>query len=281
MNKQVAWTLIRSGFGSGAWNMALDEALLHAVEEGRSGPVLRLYRWQPATVTLGYFQSGSSVVNLEACSELGYDVVRRITGGRAVLHDREVTYAVVSRDNNEMFPGAVEKNYRVIADVLQALLDSFGIDAAITSGRQAPDQAEGVQQTACFTAPALSELVYRGCKMTGGSQKRMANSFLQHGSIPVDLDPVKLWTALDTSDQPDTKKGAALLERKVGWINRWRSSAVTVEDVEDRFAEVFARVMSVDMQVGEPDDKTLEHARRLAAEKYSSDSWNLKGLPVA
>ena len=90
------WRLIRSGYLPGAMNMALDDALLRAVADGSSPPVLRFYRWQPATLTLGYAQSAVEGVDINVCAAAGIDVVRRPTGGRAVFHDREVTYAVIA-----------------------------------------------------------------------------------------------------------------------------------------------------------------------------------------
>src|SRR5512137_1406754 len=96
MAERQVWRLIRSGALPGAMNMALDDALLHAVADGASPPILRLYRWRPATLTVGYAQSLDAGVDLEACRAAGVEVIRRPTGGRAVLHDREVTYAVIA-----------------------------------------------------------------------------------------------------------------------------------------------------------------------------------------
>ena len=124
------WRLIRSPALPGAMNMAFDEALLESVAAGRSGPVLRLYRWDPPAVSLGYGQSLQRV-NLPACRELGLDVVRRLTGGRAVLHHREVTYAVIAPERTAFFPGGVLDNYRVIAGVLLQALQTLGLTAEI------------------------------------------------------------------------------------------------------------------------------------------------------
>ena len=124
---QTIWRRIVSGPLGGAANMALDEALFRSVQAGISPPVLRLYRWQPATVTLGYAQRGEAQVNWAACRSLGIDVVRRLTGGRAVLHDREVTYAVIASDRQELFGGRVLDNYRVSAHLLQHCLEQLGL----------------------------------------------------------------------------------------------------------------------------------------------------------
>lgn len=272
------WRLLQTGPESAAWNMALDEALLEAVAKGDSPPVLRLYRWQPAAVSLGYFQRGSDVVNLAACRRLGLDVVRRCTGGRAVLHDREVTYAVIAREGAPHFPGTINGNYQVIAGVLHRLLLGYGLD--VTAGRtlRSTEPPRGAAQSACFTAPAQFEQVYRGCKLTGSAQKRQQGAFLQHGSIPVDLDPEQLFAALDTRGKLDPVQGGALLARQVGWLNRWLQQPVTVEEVAARLVTCFAATLTVCLKEDVPQVTELQRCAELVREKYGNPAWNLAGL---
>ena len=272
------WRLINSGEQDGAWNMALDEALLHSVDRGESSPILRLYRWQPATVTLGYFQQGSDVVNLDSCSEFGYSVVRRITGGRAVLHDQEVTYAVISPEQNETFPGGVAQNYHVIAEVLQATFNEFGLQTKISSGRKERALTDGVQRSSCFTAPALSELVLNGQKMTGSAQKRLSTAFLQHGSIPIIIDPEQLYLALNTGDKTDLKRRVARLADRFGWMNRWLDQPVSIDEVEQCLIRQFAKIVSVNFLVDEPTEAETADAKRLLKAKYANPEWVLRGI---
>ena len=272
------WRLINCGEQDGAWNMALDEALLHSVESRKSAPILRLYRWKPATVTLGYFQQGNDVVNLEACREFGYSVVRRITGGRAVLHDNEVTYAVISPEQNEIFPGGVAQNYHVIADVLHATLNEFGLQTKISSGRKEIAVADRVQHSSCFTAPALSELVLNGQKMTGSAQKRLSIAFLQHGSIPLTIDPEKLYLSLNTGDTIDLERRVALLAARVGWMNRWLDQPVCIEDVEQCLVRQFENIVDIKFTVDVPTVAETEVAKRLLKEKYTNPEWVLRGI---
>ncbi len=275
------WRLINCGEQDGAWNMALDEALLHSVENGTSPPILRLYRWKPATVTLGYFQQGSDVVNLSACREFGYSVVRRFTGGRAVLHDSEVTYAVISSEQNDTFPGGVSQNYHVIAEILQATLAEFGLQTTISSGRKERACAEGVERSACFTAPALSELVYNGQKMTGSAQKRLSTAFLQHGSIPIDVDPEKLYHSLNTGDLSNIKRRIERLADQVGWMNRWLDRAVDIDSVEQCLISQFKRLLNLNFTVDLPTSEERTLATRLLQEKYANPDWTLRGIPSA
>lgn len=269
------WRLIRSGPSTGACNMALDEALLESVAAGRSLPILRLYGWSPPTVTLGYFQRAEAAVNLEVCRTMGLDVVRRITGGRAVLHDREVTYSVISPERTALFPGGILENYRVIARVLQQTLDSFGLTTLLAPGRSRGSGGNGAQQSACFTAPATYELLHAGCKLTGSAQKRQGDAFLQHGSIPVELDPVCLFRALDTEQRLSPQAGGEVLARSVGWLNRWLPQPVTIDDVEERLLASIARQWDLCLVEEEPAAAEQERSAQLAAEKYGNASWTL------
>jgi lipoate-protein ligase A len=269
------WRLIRSGPSTGACNMALDEALLESVAAGRSLPVLRFYGWLPPTVTLGYFQRVEAAVNLEACRRLGFEVVRRSTGGRAVLHDREVTYAVISPECSALFPGGILENYRVIARVLQQTLDSFGLVTSLVPGRGRSGGHSAAQHSACFTAPASWELLHAGCKLTGSAQRRQGSAFLQHGSIPVDLDPQSLFLALDTEQRLSPPAGGQLLAQSVGWLNRWLPQAVTTAEVEGRLLACFVRDWDVCLIEDSPTAAEQERAAQLAAAKYGNLDWTL------
>lgn len=269
------WRLIRSGPSTGACNMALDEVLLERVATGRSLPILRLYGWQPATITLGYFQRTELAVNLDACRSLGFDVVRRITGGRAVLHDREVTYSVISPERSVLFPGGILENYRVIARVLQQTLDSFGLKTSLAPGRSRSCGNSAAQQSACFTAPATHELLHAGCKVTGSAQKRQGEVFLQHGSIPVELDPECLFRVLDTEQRISPAAGGQLLAQSVGWLNRWLLQPATIAEVEERLLASIARDWAVCLVEDEPSAAEQDRAAQLVAEKYGNAFWTL------
>lgn len=268
------WRLIRSGALTGAENMALDDALLHSVATGASAPVLRLYRWQPATLTLGYGQRGPSQVNLKACRRHGIDVVRRCTGGRAVLHDREVTYAVISREQDKIFPGGILANYRVIAEVLLLLFRHFGLDARLAPERSRGPKGMGAVESACFTAPGQFEILHQGFKLAGCAQKRDRGAFLQHGSIPVDLDLVQLFEVLDSKGHLSSRQGAQHLSAKVGWLNRWLEVPVGVDEVENVLADCFSRQLGVVLQASSPTDEEWQRCKKLQAERYENPLWN-------
>ncbi len=272
------WRLLRTGPLSGALNMALDEALFEAVAAGRSAPVLRLYRWKPAALTLGYAQQGARVVNLAACRELGLDVVRRATGGRAVLHDREVTYAVIAPEQGGIFPGGILENYRVIAGALCHALRGLGLKAELVPGRSRDAGRTEERESACFTAPSSYELVVDGLKVAGSAQKRGEGIFLQHGSIPLDLDPEKLFCSLDTRGRLSVAEGGARLAASVGWLNRFLPSPLCVEEVEEAVVASFSEALGLDLVAGEPDSLEWERASWLAAQRYANPAWSLAGI---
>ncbi|MEW5933385.1 MAG: biotin/lipoate A/B protein ligase family protein, partial [Bacillota bacterium] len=128
----MRWRLIRDGYHDGATNMAVDEAIMLAHARGEVPPTLRFYGWRPPALSLGYAQKAEREVDLEACRRAGVDVVRRPTGGRAVLHDREVTYSVVI--STALFPGSVVETYRRLSAGLVEGLRLLGLQAEVQEG---------------------------------------------------------------------------------------------------------------------------------------------------
>lgn len=267
-SEERSWRLIHSGQLTGAMNMALDDALLHSVADGRSTPVLRIYRWQPAALTIGYAQPIDAGIDLGACRALGIDVVRRPTGGRAVLHDREVTYAVIAPIGTP-FGASVAESYRVIAGVLRNVLGKFGLPVELVPGKSRGQQGRAV----CFTAPAQYELLIDGCKVVGCAQKRRGHGFLQHGSIPLDLDLGLLHRLLPAAsgEMPGDRF------RTVGWLNRFTSAPLGIAEIETALIEAFVADLGVRFEPDVPTDGEVEIAERLHAEWYGNAAWTLGG----
>src|SRR5690606_18215687 len=146
------WRLVRSGHLTGARNMANDEAVIESVAAG-GPPTLRFYGWEPAAISLGYFQDFDSEVDEAACQSLGIDIVRRLTGGRAILHDVEVTYSLVISEAHPLIPRSITESYRVISEGLVRGLELLGLEAKMTVP---PRRARGSplgSSPACFDAP--------------------------------------------------------------------------------------------------------------------------------
>jgi lipoate-protein ligase A len=248
--------------------MALDEALLTAVAQGASPPVLRLYRWEPATLTLGYAQPAGQGVDLAACRAAGVAVVRRPTGGRAVLHDREVTYALIA-PAAPPFGTTVADSYRVIAGILCTALRSCGLPAELAAGQPRGQQGRAV----CFTAPAQHELLIAGCKVAGCAQLRRDGAFLQHGSIPLELDLALLERLMPAADKEATGERF----RTVGWLQRFADQSLAIDTVEDALIAAFASVLGVQILADEPRSGEQQLATRLCAARYGNPHWTLTG----
>ncbi len=181
------WRLLRDGDLPGARNMARDVALLESVSDDRSAPALRLYGWSPPCLSLGRHQR-SDAADLEFCRVRGIDVIRRPTGGRALLHHLELTYTLVAPLGEEPIPRHLQEAYRWICEPLVAACRSLGVDAELTSGEvnlQLPSPASTIP---CFQAPAGGEVVVAGRKLIGSAMRSHGGAILQHGAILLDWD---------------------------------------------------------------------------------------------
>lgn len=167
----------------GSLNMAIDEFLFCSLEE-KPQTYVRFYQWEKPTVSLGYSQPASKVVDLEYCKSHGIDIVRRITGGKLVLHHREVTYSVCSSDS-EIFTPSLANSYRLISQALIRGLEKMGIKPSLST---LPPSSYVKGDAPCFSHPARDEIEVDGKKIIGSAQKRVGSKFIQHGSIPLEHD---------------------------------------------------------------------------------------------
>jgi len=165
------------GAQSGQWNMTRDQELLANHRLG-DDPILRLYRWQPAAVTIGYNQDFTKFAT-EKIAAKGYDFVRRPTGGRAILHADELTYAVVGTSPSDIFGDSLHSTYQKINLALLSFLHALHLEAEVSDG-ESRTEAEGL---VCFRSSGKHEIKVDGRKLIGSAQRRTNGVFLQHGSI--------------------------------------------------------------------------------------------------
>ena len=182
------WRLIRDKNHDGLTNMAKDEAISIACGEGKSPATLRFYGWKTPAVSIGYSQKAESDINLQYCNSVGIDVVKRPTGGRAVLHENELTFSFNVSIENPLFPKNILNSHKKISEALLLGLHTLGVNAKLQYKSK-----KGIHRNPfCFSASSLYELVFDGKKIVGCAQRRFRNSFLEHGSIPLKLDRRKL-----------------------------------------------------------------------------------------
>ena len=206
-------------FGDGAANLALDELLLRRVSGASAATetYLRFYGWTTPTLSLGRAQQASRVVDFGYCRRHGIVVARRPSGGKAVLHQREVTYALISNDRS-LFPAwSIEESYRKISRALQQGLELLGIATTLAGSGSGQRRNPRVSRNhACFASAFHHEILSAGKKLVGSAQRRTLRGFLQHGSILLDFDLRLLQGALLGHTPSDLTSNIATLKSCLG-----------------------------------------------------------------
>jgi lipoate-protein ligase A len=276
------WRLIRSGACTPDYNMAVDEAIMLSVGAGTSPPTLRLYGWNPATLSIGYFQKAEIEVDLARVRESNYGFVRRPTGGRSVLHDRELTYAIIVPENYAELPKSVTQSYRVLSEGMLLGFQALGLHASMVSqdGEKDSKQSASLSSAACFDSPSWYELVVNGLKVAGSAQWRHRGAVLQHGSILLDLNIEQLFSLLRFRTDEQRMRMQKLFAKRATAINPLRNSlglhSVHAEDVEQAFTRGWSTALGVTFEHSELTRSEHNEAVRLAQEKYNSALWNLR-----
>jgi lipoate-protein ligase A len=268
------WRLIiESEARSGAANMAIDQALALACAGGESPPTLRFYRWQPPAVSLGRHQPLAEI-DLEAAAAHGYEVVRRSTGGRAILHTDELTYAVAAPSDEPRVRGGVMDAYLRLSNALLAGLCQLGLQADKTAGnvRVGPEVS-----AACFEVPSAYEITADGRKLIGSAQSRRARYVLQHGSLPLGGDITRLIDvlALPPEQKEELRYQLALRAGTLAQALHLSEDAPVVQfqHVAAALAQGFAATLNVELKPGTLTPLELREAARLIREQYANDEW--------
>ncbi|MRX72593.1 octanoyltransferase [Bacillus lacus] len=277
MEKEV-WRFIDSGACSPAFNMALDEALLDWHSEGKIPPTIRFYSWNPATLSIGYFQKAEKEINFSAVEKYGLGFVRRPTGGRGVLHDQELTYSVIVSESHPNMPKTVTEAYRVISEGILEGFRKLGLDAyfAIPRTEEEKQGLKDPRSSVCFDAPSWYELVVEGRKVAGSAQTRQKGVILQHGSILLDIDEDKLFDLFHYPSERVRERMQRNFKNKAVAINALSSVAVTLVDAAAAFKEGFEQGLNISLQPYELTAEEKEIVMKLAKEKYESPQWNHK-----
>jgi lipoate-protein ligase A len=247
------WRYIDSGLVSGPDNMGIDEAMLESHLAGETPPTLRVYGWQPSAVSLGRFQRADSSLDLAACRHLGIDVVRRPTGGRAILHTvEEVTFSLVVSVRRLGTTG-VMGSYRALAGGIIAGLRSLGLDARLVE-RSSRAPTPGVLDPACFAVKARCDLVVGASKLVGSAQVQRHGVILQQNSLPLRIHLDDWRAVFRRSDAPPDAAGLCEVAAR----------CVEYPDVAAALREGFASAFGVTLHDSGLTERELALARDLA-----------------
>jgi lipoate-protein ligase A len=266
--ERASWRLIIDGDLPGAHNMARDVAILEAVSEGDSQPTLRLYGWDPPCLTLGRHQ-GPDAADFDFCLAEGIDIVRRPTGGRALLHDLELTYAVAAPLGTGTLPRGLQEAYRLICGALVQAMRTLGVRAELTGG-DVNLQLPGPRSTIpCFESPAGGEVVVRGRKLIGSAMRAHSGSILQHGAIVLDWDGGLQAGSMGLSDDSTLRANVTTVAAELG-------RTATRSEIEPVVVQAFADQFSIDLTVSGVSSPEAEREDQLAAGNILQTSTELR-----
>jgi len=283
----MEWRMLQDGPADGAWNMAVDEAIARAVGDGVAPATLRLYTWSASTLSLGYLQKTPGAVDLAACRERGIAVVRRVTGGRAVLHAAELTYSVAVPLEGAWRSLSVGETFALFCRGLIAGLAHLGVAAEVGEGdtapagaseagtrqagtRQAGTRQAGTRETgACFLLRRMPAILVGGRKLIGSAQRRWDRSLLQHGSLLLDFDPHLHQALFPAWSRADPTAGITCLRALLG---RLPTTGELMSAMAAGWGDVFGRPC-VAGDLGPEEERA---ATALADTRYRSAAWTFQ-----
>lgn len=276
------WRLLETGALDGATNMAIDEAILEAVTAGQAPPTLRFYGWEPPCLSLGYSQPAEAV-DWAACAERNWEVVRRPTGGQAILHVDELTYSVCAPLQEPRVAGGIVESYGRLAAGLLAGLKLIGLEPA--EARPDYPNPPGSPGPVCFDGPARYEitLVIPGPggapvphKLLGSAQSRRLGGVLQHGTLPLTGDITRIIDALAYEGPAERAAARAHLQGRALTLETALGRPVSFPEAAAAMAAGFGRALNLRLVPGELKAAEWTAVARIRSEKYADDAWTLK-----
>lgn len=267
------WRVIKNNTYSGAMNMAIDEAIMISYKEGKSKPTLRFYTWEPACLTIGYFQKLEKEIDLDKCRELGIDYVRRATGGRAVLHEDELTYSIIVGEDNKLIDSSINESYKFISQGIVKGLEIEGLEVdELSKGERITREK---LSAACFNTHASYEITINNKKVVGSAQHRRDGVILQHGSIVIDFDVDKLFEMIKTKTPELKERAKRFTTSKASGIKIETGKSIDMKSLEESIIKGFEYVFGVKFEESELSEYELDLANKLYG-KYISKEYTSK-----
>ncbi len=265
------WRLILTPPARGAWNMALDEAILEAVGRGEALPTLRLFAWQPPCLSLGYAQPFADI-SRPALLSLGWDLTRRPTGGRAILHTDELTYSVIAPLHEPRVAGSILESYRRLSQALVRSLQLLGLPARADERYDLPPGSDP-KGAICFEVPSNYEITANNKKLIGSAQARRRDGVLQHGSLPLWGDLTRITWALTFPDENARQEAAGRLLQRAATAESILGRRISWKQAADAFQRGFSEALDIEFAEMPPSPGELTRAEELAQTRYGHPDW--------
>lgn len=264
------WRLVYDAPAPGASNMASDEAILSAVASGEAPPTLRLYGWVPPCLSLGYGQHARDVDTTRLTAR-GWQIVRRPTGGSAILHADELTYSLALPLDHALARGGIVESYRRISTALQMAMIQLGAQP-----RAERSESPAMPNTVCFETPSHYEITVDGRKLIGSAQVRRRRGVLQHGTLPLSGDISRICDALIYPDEAARAVAKAAVRARAITLVEALGREVDWQTTADAVAQGFVEAFGVSFTTESLSPAEMAHAKRLAVEVYGSDDWTFR-----
>jgi lipoate-protein ligase A len=275
----VTWRLLNTGSADGAANMAVDEAILTAMAERRSLPTLRFFAWEPPCLSIGYNQAMMDEVDIARCRQAGVDLIRRPTGGRAILHTDELTYSIVAPQREPRVAGGVVESYRRLSAGLVRGLQFLGVDVAQAEaghGTVAPIGQDADVSAACFDAPSAYEVTAGGKKLVGSAQVRRKGAVLQHGSLPLQGDITRIGRYLVVPSEERRQELRQELRARATSLELVLGRVVPFAQVVEALVKGFSEALNLCLEPEELSEYELALVQQFTREKYTAEAWNFR-----
>ena len=249
------WRLLKTEDNSAFTNMAIDKAVMVSCSRGKVPPTVRFYTWKPPAISIGYFQSLNEEVDLDACKSLGVEFVRRITGGGAVFHDKELTYSIIIPESNLKVPKNILESYRRICGAVIKGLKYLWIES-----KYAP----------------INDIIVNNKKISGSAQTRKSKTVLQHGTVLLDVDVDKMFKLLKVPNEKIKDKLIADVKQRVTSIKHISDNNVTFNETSDAMKLGFEEEFDIELVNGILTKEEISLTNKFERECFSTTEWNYK-----
>jgi lipoate-protein ligase A len=247
------WRLLKTDFNTASTNMAIDRAVLVTNSKGEVPPTVRFFGWSPPAISIGYFQSLEGEVDLDACRKFDVDYVRRMTGGGAVFHEKEVTYSIVIPESHPEIPKNIMDSYGRICGALIKGLRHLGIESEYVP---------------------INDIITDGKKISGSAQTRKARTVLQHGTVLIDVDVDKMFSLLRVPDEKIKDKLIADVKQRVTSIKHVLGKEIPFKEVAGAMKAGFEGEFHVELVEGMLTEEEIALTRKFEKECFSAKDWN-------